>query len=279
MTKKFKIVSNIILICVISLFLFVSKISIKATENRENTFADQTIVFMGDSITENFEEEGSSYPDLIANDLGVNAINLGFGGASMSTHPNQDFNAFSFISLSNSIASEDYSSQRAALSGEEIPDYFSTKVDVLEQINWNDVDIITVMLGANDWGKAIENENDLYDINTFLGAGRTGVEQILEKYPHIQFLFIPTIYRFWPENNLDTQTAVNSFGHKPSDFSEAMTQLAKEYHFPAVDTLYGLGFNVFNRSIYFNDNDGTHPNQIGTNKLAELISNYLELYY
>lgn len=239
-----------------------------------------TTVFLGDSITENFEEEGSSYPDLVGQSLVMETINLGLGGTSMSTHPNEYFDAFSFISLSEAIVNQDFSAQEAALDNEDIPDYFADKLDELKAIDWNSVQYVSVLYGANDWGKPIENEDDLRDTNTFKGGGRVGVENLLTAYPHLQFVFITPPYRYWPDfNNVDSDTSENNNGNKPSDYGQAVIDLANEYNFPAINTLDNLGINAFNRDAFFLPADGTHFNQEGTNKLAQFISSSFDFYY
>lgn len=108
------------------------------------------------------------------------------------------------------------------------------------------------------------------DVNTFKGAAHYGIDSIITKYPHLKILFIPAPYRFWPEYNyVNNDTSVNALGLNPSQYSDAMMELAEEYTSPYADTYYGLEINKFNRKLYFDGVDGTHPNSIG----LELIGN------
>lgn len=237
-------------------------------------------VFLGDSITENFEEEGTSYPDLVGEALGMETINLGLGGTSMSMHPNEYFNSFSFVSLSEAIVNQDYSTQEAALENEDIPDYFAEKLDELKAIDWNSVQYVSVLYGANDWGKPIEDDANLRDTNTFKGGGRVAIENLLTAYPHLQFVFITPPYRYWPDfDNVDSDTSENSNGNRPSDYGQAVIDLANEYNFPSINTLDNLGINAFNRDAYFLPADGTHFNELGTEKLAKFITSSFDFYY
>ncbi|MGH2108730.1 SGNH/GDSL hydrolase family protein [Aerococcus urinaeequi] len=250
----------------------------KSVENKN--IEDMNIVFLGDSITQNFESNGTSFPDIVKQETGANTINMGFGGTAMSKHSSEAFDAFSFYQLSEAVTQGDYTLQEDALKDDEIPTYFEKKLEELENIDWQNVDIIVIEYGANDWGKPIINESDTYDVNTFMGAGRSGMDKLLAKYPHLQFMMVPGIYRYWPDyNNVDTDSSVNDLGLHPYEYSDAMSDLAKEYKFPAVDSLYGLGINKYNRELYFDGVDGTHPNQAGTNKLGNLVANTLMFYY
>lgn len=245
-----------------------------------SSLADKRIVFFGDSITQNFEEEEVSYPDLVGSLTKAETVNMGLGGTSLSTHPNESFNTYAFHSLVDAIVASDFSAQKNALNDSVIPGYFTEKLDELENIDWDEVDIIAIMYGSNDWGKPIDNKDDLKDITTFKGAGRSSIDKLLTYYPHLEILFIPTIYRFWPDyNNVDTDTSVNALGISPYEYSDAMTELAREFKYPVTDTLYGLGINKYNRHLYFSRVDGTHPNKLGTEKIAEKVAKTLLFNY
>ncbi|MFW3496691.1 SGNH/GDSL hydrolase family protein [Aerococcus viridans] len=246
----------------------------------DKNIEDMSIVFLGDSITQNFESNETSFPDIVAQETSANTINMGFGGTSMSKHSSEAFDAYSFYQLAEAITQGDYTLQENALNDAEIPTYFEGKLDELKNIEWQTVDVVVIEYGANDWGKHIVNESNTYDVNTFMGAGRSGMDKLLTSYPHLQFVMIPGIYRYWPDyNNVDTDSSVNNLGLHPYEYSDAMSDLAKEYKFPAVDSLYGLGINKYNREIYFDGVDGTHPNQAGTNKLGKLVAETLMFYY
>ncbi|WP_301426585.1 SGNH/GDSL hydrolase family protein [Carnobacterium sp.] len=239
---------------------------------------NQNIVMFGDSITQKNRDIGKSYTDTVAKKTGLKVTNIGFGGTAMSIHPQEDFGMFSFYALADAIVNEDYSKQEKALENKEIPKDFADTLTVLKEIDWNKVEYISVLYGANDWGKPIENEQDPLDVNTFKGAGRHGLDELLEVYPHLKIVFIPAPYRFWPDyNNVDSDTSVNALGLKPSQYSDAMMDLAKEYESPYADTFYGLGINKDNRELYFDGVDGTHPNNKGLvligNSVAETLLN------
>lgn len=244
------------------------------------SLAEKKIVFFGDSLTQNLEVEKKSYPDIVHQKTDAQVTNLGFGGTSMSLHPNASFDSFAFHSLVDAIVSSDFSEQKLALEDPEVPAYFDEKLTALEELNWNKIDIISIMYGANDWGNPLENSSDLMDISTFKGSGRYSLDKLLTQYPHLQVLFIPMTYRFWPEyNNVDTDSSVNAHGLKPYQYSDAMMELAKEFKFPYVDTLYSLGINKYNRSLYFNSVDGTHPNELGTQKIGDRVAKALLSYF
>ncbi|MER2227478.1 MAG: SGNH/GDSL hydrolase family protein [Carnobacterium sp.] len=277
MNKKIKmILLSVVLLSVVS---GCSEQKDAATETLFS-LTDKQVVFFGDSVTQNLEGKGKSYPDLISQKIGIQAVNLGFGGTSLSTHPDPSFDSYAFHSLADAIVTDDFSAQEKALSDADIPDYFDEKLKILKEINWNEVDVLSIMYGANDWGNHIENATNLMDITTFKGAGRYSLNKIMTEYPHIQVLFVPMTYRFWPEyDNLDTDSSENAYGLRPYQYSDAMVELAKEFKFPYADTLHSLGINKYNRGLYFNSVDGTHPNEAGTQKIADKIAKALLLNF
>lgn len=247
-----------------------------------NRFEGKTLVALGDSITQKNEDTGFSYPEIIAKDTKLNVINMGFGGTAMSIHPQADFDAFSFHSLADAITNQDFNAQEQVIKNgnPEIPDYFSDKLTGLKEIDWHTVEYLTIAFGANDWGKPLDNDEDLYDTNTVKGSARYSIEKLVKEYPQLKIIFIPPIYRFWPDyNNVDSETSTNGLGLYYYEYSEAIVELAHEYHYPYADTYYGLGINEFNRELYFDGIDGTHPNDAGLELLGHKVANTILTEY
>lgn len=279
-TRKVKI-AVFGVICVIALLVCIFFIKNVRSEdaqvsNEDNHLKGKQMVMFGDSITQKDRDIGKSYSNTVAELTGLEVTNIGLGGTAMSIHPQEDFNAFSFYSLTDAIISKNYDKQKQALGNEEIPRYFEDTLTDIQKIDWNEVEYISILYGANDWGKPIENDEDVLDVNTFKGAARYGIDALLKAYPHLEIIFIPTPYRFWPDyGNVDSDTSVNALGLKPSQYSDAMMELANEYNYPYADTFYGLGINKSNRELYFDGIDGTHPNSKGLELIGKSVAKTL----
>jgi lysophospholipase L1-like esterase len=240
------------------------------------TFTGKNLVCFGDSITGEFFYP-VDYPTIIANTIGINAYNVGFGGCMMAIHPNAMYAPFSMCNLADAIVSGDFSTQTAQLSAG-VPNYYTTRLNTLKSIDFNTVDYISIQYMTNDWnnGNLVESADTL-DKNTFKGALRYALNTLLTKFPQLKIILIPAIYRFDLTTGNDSDVMTSSSGLKLTDFVQGAIDIGKEYKYPVANTYYGLGFNKFTRGYYFPSTDGTHPNDIGRallgKKIADCIKN------
>lgn len=235
-------------------------------------FEDGVCVCFGDSITGGFEPP-NDYPTVIANRTGLTTVNAGFGGVRISSHPYPEIDAFCFYRLADAIATDDWTLQDENVS--KLPLENSTaRYNALRDVNWSEVDIITVALGSIDasGGAVIENTADPKDINTVKGALRYSIERIQSTYPHIKILVLTPIYRYWIDEQKDSDEMTFN-GNSFIAYVDAVIDVAVEYKLPYVDLYRTLGFNSVNRLYYFDENDGTHPNAAGLTRMGERIAN------
>ena len=227
----------------------------------------------------------SSY---LAKYTGATVYNMGFGGCRMSKHPSTKtlWDAFSMYRLADSICTGDFSYQEEAFLKEEgkevkdLPDYFTKRIDDLKSIDFNEVDIITIGYGTNDYtGEvAIDNESG-YDCATLLGAMRYSIELIQKTYPHVSIFICSATYRAWLDSSTseykvtaDSNEHMNGKGKCLGDFNAALYDCSAEYNLPYIDLYYELGINRQNRQYYFPKNDGTHHNLFGRRLIAKKMA-------
>lgn len=242
----------------------------------------KTIVNFGDSI---FGKRRP--PEDISTELakltGATVHNCGFGGCHMSNHWSSAHNPFSMCNLADAIVTGDWTAQDAsvAITGDgAVPSYFATALNILKELDFSKVDIITIAYGTNDFtsGDALDNAEDSLSKDTYAGALRYSIETLLTAYPNLKIFLCSQTYRFWmDESNVftaDSDTKVMN-GKKLTDFVAKTEEIAREYHLPYIDNYYGLGFNKFNRSAYFSETDGTHPLPAGCKRIAENVAKKL----
>ena len=254
----------------------------EALPEQTKKFTNKVIVNFGDSIFGN-KRPPNDISTMLANLSGATVYNLGFGGCRMSKHDN-NWDAFSMYRLAYAVTSGDFSLQNSVdvdkVNG--MPSYFKETRELLKSIDFNEVDIITISYGTNDWtaGKTLDDVENLYDVNTYSGALRYSIETILEKYPHLKIFICGQTYRFWMNSNHefieDSDTKATTNGVKLTDFVEKTREVASNYHLKFIDNYYELGINKYNRVYYFPTNDGTHHNTNGAELIAEYMLN--ELY-
>ena len=251
--------------------------------NNDFGLNDKKIVNFGDSLFGNYRDNTSiSYN--IQQITGAEVINMGFGGCRMSERENQNWNAFGMCALADAITSKDFTLQDNAINDEtwsDKPQYFDSALQALKNIDFSQIDYITIAYGTNDYwaGAQLDNQENKYDKNTFCGALRYSLETILNKYPNIRILIGCPIWRAWL-NDDKTQIVSTSDertfagGYTIPQMNEAEITTAKEYHIKCLDLYNTLGFNKFNYSHYFplTNPDLVHPNELGRYCMAREYS-------
>ena len=251
---------------------------------REYPLYGKKVVNFGDSIFGNYKAP-LDISSFLAEYTGATVYNVGFGGTRMSSHA-EYWNTLSMFSLADAITNKNFELQENAIANNtegsnKFPTYFSDTLSVLKSIDFNDIDIITIAYGTNDFtgGKSIDNPNNNKDTSTFLGALRYSIEKISNAYPDIQIVICTPMYRFWMNDegefveDSDTKVIANQ---KLTDFVENEKNVANEYNLLVIDNYNDLNINKTNYSEYFSATDGTHPNEKGRELIAEHIAK--ELY-
>ncbi len=253
------------------------------TVTGENTHVDYSkmlcgkkVVNFGDSIFGNYRDTtptDKSISAYIAEMTGATVYNAGFGGCRMAGH-SQYWNDFSMGSLADAIANSDWTAQETAVAKEAaLPAYFSDTVEMLKSIDWNEIDVITIGYGTNDYTGNVTCSN-------FKAALQYSLQTILTAYPHLQVIVVSPMWRWFLadgaySHNSDDAQSKNANGDMLPDFVNACEEVAKQCHVPYVDTYYDLGINSYNYLHYFANTDGTHPNNNGRQLRARYISSKL----
>ena len=228
------------------------------------------VVVFGDSII-GMSRDQTSVPAYAAAYTGAEVYNVGFGGCRMAVHPTPGYAAFSMWALADAVTSGDYSSQdEQAPSG---ADYFPEQLALLKSINFNDVDMIVIHYGTNDFAAnvTINNTSDDDDTATLCGALRYSLRKLMTAFPKIRIFVSVPIYRKWDSTGAETYT--NSNGKKLLDFCEALAGVSSEFNLPVINGYKSLGINTINDAAF--SSDGTHLNQHGRRAFGELIGGKL----
>ena len=238
----------------------------------------KTIVNFGDSIFANGVTDGSDISTFIKQKTGATVINCAFGGCRMGNHSLSQFDAFGMHSLADAIYSGSWTTQESALSGQDIPAYFSTTLAALKAVDFEKVDLVTISYGTNDFTGGLRfggSDNDSTDY-----ALKYSIQKLLSKYPNLHIIVILPMYRVWlngttfdEDSNTKEITSTISGGgtNKLTDFVKAEQDACKEMQIPCIDTYYELGINQWNWSEYFPSTDGVHHNTKGRKLIADLI--------
>lgn len=222
-------------------------------------------VSLGDSIFGNNQKpfDLPTYMQAVTN---LMTANCGFGGTTAATHFNSVYTPLSFWSIADAINTGDWSAIDVDWNQIGNDHVFMPNVYILcHLLDWSKVKTLTVAYGTNDWNGnvAIDNSENKYDVTTYKGALRYGIEKIQSKYPQINIILLSPIFRYW-SNSQDystvddtSDTRING-GRKLTDYVTAMGEVANEYHLPYYDNYNSCGINALTAPSILRD--GTHLN-------------------
>jgi hypothetical protein len=240
------------------------------------------IVNFGDSIFDNWRGEPSISSYIASLNKNTVVYNAGFGGTRMSAHVKY-WNALSMYRLADSIVDKDFSLQKGSLGlfdYEGLVPRFTERVETLMKIDFNEVDIITIEHGTNDYtaGKLLDDPQDSYNIDTYAGALRYSITKITKAYPRIKIFICSPTYRYWEENGkfIDGDEGFyNKNSNTLVDFVDTAKKVAYEYKVPFINLYHEAGINKHNINFFFEHPDGAHHIETGRLRIAEVISRYL----
>lgn len=214
-------------------------------------YANKKITFLGDSITSGGTtsngKQAFSYVDYLKNYLGAEITNKGLSG-SVITEGNVENQTQSFVSRSNQIQDQDF---------------------------------VTIFGGINDfWFNSplgsMEDSSD--NVKTFYGALKFLVENLSKKNPAAHFLFITPLKECKEgathtyEDNNKLVLHKNRAGFTEEDYVNAIKEVAAYYSVPVLDLFNSSNMNPYIESQRQYFADDLHPNQLGAQRLALLIS-------
>ncbi len=251
--------------------------------NVKSHLQNKKIACFGDSIFGNFRD-GTGIPDVIANNTGATVYNFGFGGTTMALRDGvnpQDiyWDEFSMCRIADYIASGNFTPMDNALANMTSPlSYFASAIAELKTINWNEINIITIEHGTNDFTQGIKAKDELNktDKHNYYGAYHYAIETLLTAHPHLIVVILTPTWRFWRdgETYIDGADTYVVSEQKLTDLVSVAKETAKDYHLPVMDNYYELNMNKITRNIYLQD--GVHPNTEGRLRIGNRISHTIE---
>ena len=231
------------------------------------------ILCLGDSI---FGMKNTEVSEFFKSITKANVYNCALGGTRMAQHE-EGWDNWSMYRLADSIANNDWAIQENGLSHTNVPPFAEERLTFIKTLDFNDIDVITINHGTNDWSGSITPDNDSnpLDTTTYMGALRYSIETILTAYPHLKIVVLSPCWRYWKDSDgnftNDSNTRTNTLGEALVSYVSKGKEVAESYQLDWVD-LYHIGFNKFTASIYFPSTDTTHPNNVGRLEIAKKMS-------
>ena len=254
-----------------------------------NELSGKVIVNLGDSIFGNFRPP-KDVSTFLAEQTGATVYNGGFGGSRMSRN-DAVRDPLSMHSLADAIVTGDWSRQEASMrtvnewcENRVCREYFPKTVELLKSIDFNQVDIVTIAHGTNDFTAEcpVFDPADPTGVHSFSGALIHSIETLRAAYPHLELVICTPTWRCWLNDELEVIDTAESrvlVGQKLTDIVQAARDIAARYGLFCIDNYTNSGLCMETRHICFAGKDGTHPVEAGRRMIAdnmarELIGRY-----
>lgn len=249
--------------------------------DRERTDEPRDVVAIGDSIIGKEREDGT-VDEYFEAYSGLSMVNGAFGGNCASVGEDagrysRQGESFTFPELAEAICSQDFAVQRAdfAASQKKIR-YFEESIDNLAAVDFRQTGILMAAFGTNDYlsGKRPDDPDDPYNVETYAGALRYGIELLEKTYPDLEIVLVtPPFCHISGWENCWKETFYG--GETLDKYVEAEKKVAAEYGLYVIDVFGGAGIDESNYAQYM-ESGGLHLNREGREKYARFLAEKTE---
>ncbi len=226
------------------------------------------VVFLGDSQLDNFRDDtGIAY--LVAQYCDANVYNLAMGGTAASLLPGEKHGV-------DEWESRCFLGMVYAITGKVDPAFFSkyTAYNVFQSCDFSKTDIFVIEYGLNDYfnGAAVNNPDNVLDLETYGGALHVGIDNLKQAYPNATFILCgPNYAQFFKNDQYLGDGNILSNGKATlQEYAKTADQLASEFGISYLDAYWSLGINSYNADQYLMD--GVHLSEEGRRKYAQMLS-------
>ena len=249
----------------------------KTSTTLSNLERGKKFVCFGDSITQGVGALENPYTKTLSDILGADVINAGIGGSKYKGDSESGF-----FRIANYIVNNDFDALNSYIDNmvASNPSYTELKENILEMesTDFNTVDGIILAYGTNDWnsGTTLDDENNLYNTSTVLGAMRYGIKTLLTAFPHLRvYVFTPCYRDMLGENKDQTSDTYRNptTNLLLSEVGNAIEQAAKSMGIPCKNMYYCSNLNEYTRDAYMSD--GTHRNAAGYELLGKQYAKFV----
>lgn len=167
-----------------------------------------TIVVFGNAPFADDRNSKDNTANMIADMTGATVYNCSVTGSYLASLPYEynyeteaPINAFNFYWMCHlavgSLVDQNYRTALETL-GNNAPPEAQEVYDTIKSINFDEVDVVTVMYDASDYlaGHPMYNDEDFTDITQFTGNLEAGIQLLQETYPHIRIIVLSPAYAY-----------------------------------------------------------------------------------
>ncbi len=251
-----------------------------ALENREDDGVTTIVAFGNAPFADDYDSD-TNLAALIADAADAVVYNCAIEGsylASQEDHlivdqtPMDAFTFYWLACLASDLTPRDNFDAACAAMGEDAPYKAKEIIDMLDTIDFNQVDVITVMYDATDYfmGNYIYDISYHKNIQAFTGNMVAGLEVLQETYPHIRIIVMSPPYAFYVDEG-ENYLSSDQYKYNPdesvlSTYCIYQGDMCSERAVTFVDHIYG-SITEENALEYLKDH--IHLNQAGRELVTE----------
>lgn len=144
-----------------------------------------------------------------------------------------------------------------------------------EETDFSEYDIIIIWAGTNDYTGGVVGDVDSEEKNNACGGLALAIRNIMQSNPLIKIIYFAPMYRdrilIGDGKNSDDYPNAGVYLYEYADKLEAV---ARKNHVPCKNMYREFLLNRYNASQLLND--GLHPNNLGHERLANIIADFVE---
>lgn len=247
-----------------------------------------TIVCFGNAPFADDRDSEDNLANIIAKKADATVYNCAISGSYLAalgesyipqTTPLDAYNFYWLLHLAFGGTSKDNFANSEAVLGTDTPPDTDKVYELLTTIDFNTVDVITIMYDASDYliGNPMYDDANSTNITCFTGNLEAGIELIKSQYPHIRIIVMSPTYAYALDKNGEYVSSdqitfgwdvLSTYVIKQADSSSAQSV-------SFIDHLYGT-ITEDNASKYLTDH--IHLNAKGREKVADRFIDALTRY-
>lgn len=238
------------------------------------------IVALGDSIIGK-ERDGSCIQARVEEYTGLSMLSGAFGGNLASRGEDADRfsqheESLNLYAVAEAVCHRDFGVQKADLAASQTKAwYFEDALKGLEGANLSRTDILLLEFGVNDYmaGKATDNPEDPFDIDTYGGALRYSIELFEEAYPNLEIVLVTPAFCHVVDHGFCTEADFG--GGTLEEYVEQEKEIAEQYGLRVIDAFHEFGMDETN--VMDLTEDGMHLSYEGRMAYARFLVGELGL--
>lgn len=198
-------------------------------------------------------------PHRVGDMTNMSITDCSFAGGPLTYCAIENLNPLGFMKLTESVVSGDFTEQENAISALGESAKRRESIENLKSLDFNNIDMVVVLAGTNDFGADITETN-------FKTGFITALERIMTAFPHLMIYVISPIWRGDQLKNYSGKTL--------ADYVEWEKTVCETYNIPFLDLYHSCNINSLTMSKWLGS-DQLHQTVDGDIMLAKKCAKFL----